>query len=108
MRNPRSPYRPLFAQAGIELGDLAVLVRSEGLDRALGRLYDAGVRVAYEEFKGRRPLERPGLTLAVQPDDFDNPALGLAVGWTTAGSRGPARRVLLSAPCWSIELPTTA
>jgi hypothetical protein len=67
----RSPYVPLLRQAGCELGDLRRLVVSDGLEGALKSLREAGVYVTFEEFKGRKPIVRPGLTLAVTTRDFD-------------------------------------
>lgn len=94
-RRKRSPYSALFRLAGIEAGDVARLVRDDGVEAALGRLYDAGVYVGLDEFKGRRPIVRPGLELEVDPGDFDLPLPGRAMPGRTGGSRGPARRVLV-------------
>ena len=60
------------------------------------RLYDAGVYVSIEEFRGARPIERPGLSLPVRASDFDNPLA--ASGWrvTTGASRSLGRQVLLN------------
>ena len=57
--HPRSPYRRLFARAGIGYEEVAKGVRSDGMEATLGRLYNEGVYVTYEEFKGRRPIIRP-------------------------------------------------
>lgn len=67
---PANPYARLLGNAGIELGDATRLVRQQGVEGALGSLYEAGVYVGLEEFKGRRPLVRPGLELWVTPHDF--------------------------------------
>ncbi len=91
--NAGSPYRSLFRHAGIELGDVTRLVREEGVEAALGRLFDAGVHVTLDELKGRRPIERPGLSLSVGPEDFENPLLGVTITATTGGSRGPRQPV---------------
>jgi hypothetical protein len=90
-----SPYRMLLEHAGVEFGDVVRLVRDEGLEGALTRLFDAGVHVTQEEFKGRRPLERPGLSAELRAEDFDNPLLGATVSGTTGASRGSGTRVLL-------------
>jgi hypothetical protein len=58
--NPASPYRALFEWAGIDAADVAAELESHGLDATLARLHDAGVRVTLDEFKGLRPIERPG------------------------------------------------
>jgi hypothetical protein len=94
-RNPRSPYRALLELAGIELGDIVHFVRSEGVEASLGRLADEGVTVTLEEFKGNRPIERPGLRLDVCAEDFDDPDPGAAFPGRTGGSRGRGRRLLV-------------
>jgi hypothetical protein len=93
--NPGSPYRALFDWAGITAGDVAAELRSHGLDATLARLHDAGVRVTLDEFKGLRPIERPGLSLAVRAADFDNPAAGRRYRARTGGSSGRPRRLLV-------------
>jgi hypothetical protein len=98
-RRPRSPYLRLLRHAGIELGDVAGSLREIGVEGTLGRLYDEGVRVTLEEFKGSRPIVRPGLELAVPPEGFDNPLLSPArFAGETVGSRGVVRRSLLDLP----------
>jgi hypothetical protein len=92
---PRSPYRALLQHAGIELGDVAGLLRESGVEAALKRLHDEGVYVSLDEFKGRRPIERPGLRLETRSEDFDSPLIGAAFVGSTGGSTGPRRRVLV-------------
>jgi hypothetical protein len=78
----RSPYRALLDEAGVELGDVAGLVSGEGLEPTLERLYDAGVRVSLEEFKGRAR-------------EFDNPLLTRHYETRSGGSRGARRRIFV-------------
>lgn len=92
---PHSPFRALLVHAGVELGDVRELLRSEGVERTLERLYDEGVYVTFEEFKGLRTLERPGLSLKVTPRDFDNPLYLPAYSAANTGSSGVTRRVRL-------------
>jgi hypothetical protein len=91
-RNDRSPYRGLLAAAGLVLGDVARLVREFGLEGALARLYDAGVRITLDEFKGRAPIERPGLSMPRGDRAFDNPLVTKHLELASGGSRGPRRR----------------
>jgi hypothetical protein len=91
---PKSPYRALLAHAGCELGDLARSVRDRGLEGALEQLRDAGVYVAYEEFKGRAPMVRGGREIPVAPGDFDNPFLQAAYYRLSGGSTGTGTRVM--------------
>ena len=94
-----SPYLRLLRHAGIELGDVRSSVRESGVEGTLERLYDDGIRISLEEFKGARPITRPGLELPVAPEEFDNPLLapGRFAG-ETLGSRGVPRRSLLDLP----------
>ena len=91
--NPRSPYLRLLEAAGVELGDATKLVREDGLESALATLRDAGVYVALDEIKGRRPLERPGVSIEVDDRDFDNPLNAADFRALTGGSRSAPRRV---------------
>jgi hypothetical protein len=93
--NPRSPYRRLLEAAGAELGDVRNLIGERGLERALAALRDAGVYATLDEFKGRRPLERGGLSLQLDHSDFDNAMFGPDFWARTGGSSGAPRRVPL-------------
>jgi hypothetical protein len=88
-----SPYRPLLKAAGIELCDLVRLVESEGVESSLERLFDAGVRISLEQFKGRRPLKASGVERPLDPADFDNHRLERHFDAWTGGTRGSRRRV---------------
>jgi hypothetical protein len=91
---PESPYLRLFEHAGIERGDFAALVREDGVEGALARLYDAGVYVLVDELKGKRPIKRGSLVLDVTPRDFDNPLLVKHYEASTGGSGGAARSLV--------------
>ena len=93
--NPASPYRRLFEWSGITQGDVTSMLADGGLDATLGRLCDAGVSVSLDEFKGLRPLERPGLEVPVRAVDFDNPLSAKQYEARTGGSTGPARPILI-------------
>jgi hypothetical protein len=77
--NPTSPYRPLFDQAGIERDDACALVQEHGVDEALERFFDAGIRISIEEFK------RGGGAA------FDSPKLKRHFEGSTGGSSAKAR-----------------
>lgn len=85
--NGRSPYRGLMRQAGIDYTDIEAWVREAGVEGTLARLYDAGVSVTLDEFKGRQPIRRSGLELDVRARDFDNPLLVAHYETRTGGSR---------------------
>jgi hypothetical protein len=88
--HPSSPYLALLKHAGCELGDFRDLVTRKGVDPALRQLREAGVYVTYEEFKGRKPIERPGLTIPTRASDFDNPEARRDLAGRTSGSTGAA------------------
>jgi hypothetical protein len=88
-----SPYRRLMEHFGISYQDVAAWVHAGGVEGALGTLHDAGVYITLDQFKGRMPIERPGLTLHVTSADFDNPVLGDHFGAQSGGSGGAPRRI---------------
>jgi hypothetical protein len=90
--NPRSPYRKLLEHLGIELGDVRALVGDHGVEGALARLYDAGVRVSLDEWKARRPLVRPGFEVPLRDRDFDNPLNARHFSALSGGSSSGTRR----------------
>jgi SAM-dependent methyltransferase len=81
-----SPLRRLLLWAGCEAGDLRHMVREDGLEAALERLHAAGVRVSADELRGRTPLRRSGLELALAPHDFANPSVLGAVAGASSGT----------------------
>lgn len=96
---PSSPYSELLRWAGCTPGDLEQTVRSQGVDRTLELLRDAGVYVTFAEFRGRAPIVRNGLELPARADAFDNPLVrGGAMAGSTSGSSSAPRPVLVS---WS-------
>lgn len=93
--NPPSPYLKLFRQAGIELDDVAGLVRETGLDRTLESLYEAGVYVTLEEVKLRQPVRRGDLEFTTTEQDWDNPLLAKHFEARSGGSRSSGRRTVV-------------
>ena len=91
---PSGPLARLLAWAGWTMSDVAAAVRRDGIAAALARLRDAGVYVTHAELLGAVALQRPGLTLTVHPDDFDNPMpSGARLSGATSGSRSHGIRV---------------
>jgi hypothetical protein len=86
--SPASPYGALLRHAGCDDGDLRRLLREDGLEGGLAKLARAGVYVTVDEFKGRRPIVRGALSLAVAPHAFLNPAATRHLAARTGGSRG--------------------
>lgn len=93
--NPRSPYRRLLDAAQCTFGDVRTMLAADGLDSTLRALRASGVYVAFDEFKGLRPIERNGTVIPSRPEDFDNPTVSRYHTVTTGGSTGRARNVML-------------
>lgn len=86
--DPQHPYKRLFDLAGCEFGDLEQSVRSTGLEPTLGKLYDDGVYLTVDEFKGKAPIVRHGREITSTPSDFHNRLEDAWLEVTTGGSTG--------------------
>jgi hypothetical protein len=86
--HPRSPWLQLLRLAGCEGGDLASLVRQQGVEGALATLYSAGVYLTIDEFKGRQAVVRGSTTIHFRPTDWRNPCRPGGLQNSTGGSRG--------------------
>ncbi len=93
-RNPASPYLPLFQAAGCSFGDLQKAVRLEGLENTLAMLFSNGVYLTVDEVKGRRRVERPGLSVEASPAVLRNPLSACHVAASSGGSRSHGTAVL--------------
>ncbi len=93
--NPRSPYAKLLRHAGAEFGDVAEQVKRHGVEGALSNLHKEGVYVTLDEFKGRKPVTRPGLEFSTEPSDFDNPFLARFYEARSSGSRSAGTRIII-------------
>jgi hypothetical protein len=87
----RSPYLRLFERAGIEQGDVAALVREDGLEPALRRLYDEGVWLSLAETRGKEPVRRGDWTLEIDRRDLRNRLATAHFQGSTGGSRSSGR-----------------
>lgn len=94
--DPASPYRALLACAGCEFGDIRGLVEKEGIEEALHRLFEAGVYLTVDEYKGRKPAVRGSATIEVKPGALRNPLMDKQFSARTSGSRGVATPVPLN------------
>lgn len=92
--HPRSPYRALLKLANCENGDIQNMVRDRGLEATLRALREAGVYIAFEEFKGRTPIVRHGQVIPAQARDFDNPYLSHYYQAESGGTTGAGTRVM--------------
>ena len=90
---PEGPYARLLHHAGVRPDDLRTLVQREGVEGALAQLADGGVYLSLDEFKGRTPIRRGSLEVAVTTRAFDNPLGAGHIQVQTGGSRSTGTRV---------------
>ena len=86
-QRPHSPHFRLLAAAGCEQGDIRRLVETDGLESTLTQLAQAGVYLAYEEFKGRMPAKRGSQTFHFGAGDFEDPNLEPELFGSSGGTR---------------------
>lgn len=83
------PWAWLVATSGCQYGDLVRLVEQEGLEGALGRLWQAGLYLTVAELKGRQPIVRGSASLLATASLPLNPLLRAHFHIPTSGSGGP-------------------
>ncbi len=106
--NPGSPYLPLFRNAGCCYGDVAELVRRDGLEGALAELALAGVYLTHDEAKGRVAVRRGSAAFRLSDSSLDNPFVEPHLQMATSGSTGPAGSVALHLGHYRDQLAQTA
>ena len=106
--NPTSPYLALCRHAGCELGDLERQVARDGVEPTLAVMREAGIRVDWEELRGRTAAIRGSARFEFHWNDFDNPFVQPELESSTGGSSGRPVRVQLdledlawAAPAWT-------
>ena len=92
---PDSPYRPLLDRSGCRYGDLERMVRGDGLEQALIRLFQEGVYLSVEEYKGRREVIRGSCRFRVNPQILRNPFSRIQVPVQSSGSRSARTPILI-------------
>jgi hypothetical protein len=90
--NNKSPFLKLFRHENIALEDIELLLSQQGLEGTLVRLYEAGIFVTYDEWRGLRPVKRGALEFLIKDSDTDNPLLSDAYEMHSSGSRGAGSR----------------
>jgi hypothetical protein len=103
--DPAGPYARLLAAAGCEYGDVARLVRRDGLDGTLRTLAGEGVYLTVEEFKGRRAVRRGTVTFELEPGRLRRGRSG-GIAARTSGSRGCRTTVpidMATIEAWAVD-----
>ena len=83
-----NPYLTLLNLIGCEYGDLENLVKNDGIEGALQVLFQKGIYLTVDEFKGRSSVVRGSFKMEVHPGLFRNPLSGSHLFQQTSGSRG--------------------
>lgn len=91
----RNPVGALLRHAGLDAADAAALVRAEGVEGALRRLFRSGVYLTVDEFKGRREIVRGSLRVTAGPERLRNPRSTFHVPVASSGSRSQGTATLL-------------
>ncbi len=90
--NKHSPYLKLLNLAGCEYGDIENMIRSDGIEPTLEKLYRKGVYLSVEEFKGKKEIIRRGRSFQFDERDFDNPLINPHLAGKSGGSRSAGIR----------------
>jgi hypothetical protein len=94
--NAASPYLKLLELAGCEYGDFEKMVLSDGIESSLRKIYEAGVYITTDEFKGKKEAVRSGKSFRFKESDFDNPFLAGSLKASSSASRSAGTRVTIS------------
>ena len=89
----RSPYLPLLARKRIAFTDLKSWVSKYGLEDALRTLEREGVYFTVDEFKGKVPVRRKGITFTCEEGMFDNPYLSFVYEVRSGATRSAGTRI---------------
>lgn len=92
-RYPASPYRHLLGPRKITFDDLRAWVGRDGLEAALRRLEAEGVYFTVDEFKGRVPVRRNGVSFQCNERMFDNPFVAESYEVRSGATRSAGTRV---------------
>lgn len=83
-----SPYLELLRYAGCAYGDLKRLVAQRGIEAALRKLFEEGVYLTIEEFKGRCPVRRGNAVFDIAHQALRNPLCSPHIWVQSSGSSG--------------------
>jgi len=101
--NAASPYLKLLELAGCEYGDFEKMVRSDGIESTLRKLYESGVYLSIEEFKGKKEVIRSGKVFRFKESDFNNPFLASYFEASSSASRSAGTTVMMNLDRFSYQ-----
>ena len=88
-----SPYLRLLATKRIGFDELKAWVSRDGLEGCLQSLCQEGIYFTVDEFKGRAPVTRNGITFSCNESMFDNPFLSHAYEVRSGATRSAGTRI---------------
>jgi hypothetical protein len=91
---PSSPYLQLLRHAGCEFEEIESGVRRDGLEATLRRLFQAGVYLTVDEFKGRKAARRGSAEFPVRPEMLQAPRASYHLPSRSGGSRSEGTPVM--------------
>ena len=92
-QHSRSPYLPLLAAKKIAFRDLRSWVSKYGLEATLRTLALEGIYFTVDEFKGKVPVRRKGITFMCDEGMFDNPNLSFVYEVRSGATRSAGTRI---------------
>ena len=92
-RYPQSPYRKLLEAKRISFSDLKSWVTRDGIESTLQHLANEGIYFTLEEFKGKTPVVRNGVSFSCCEKMFDNPFLADAYEVRSGATRSAGTRI---------------
>lgn len=103
--NPASPYLRLMEAARFTEEQVCKMIRTAGVEGSLRQLYEAGVYVTLDEFKGRRPIRRANLEMPVTSASFNVVDSGRYLTSHTGGSRSQGTETPIDVRDLMYEIP---
>ncbi len=89
----KSPYIPLLESKKISYDNIQQWVENDGIEKTLALLQHEGVYFTVDEFKGKIPVKRSGLSFTCAEKMFDNPFLAVAYEVRSGATRSAGTRI---------------
>lgn len=94
---PEGVFGRLFSRAGISRDQIDSMATQQGPENALLELAEKGVFLDIDEFKGRKPVIRPGLRMTIDASSLDR-VRGPSIQFVSSGSSGKSLRTPIDVP----------
>ncbi len=91
-RHENNVYRRLLVNANYSINRIRQMVHDTGVDETLPELVRDGIYITVDEFKGRKPIIRNGLSIRADRGDFDNPGVQKCFNLESGATRSSGTR----------------